>query len=316
MSTIDAAYEKLLDQYICWANSRADIRAVMIVGSRARQDHPADAWADLDIISFSRSPRQYFADSDWMAHFGTVWARASQHTAGGDPEWLVSYAGGLDVDFVFDDFRKIELQMRAMKWLNRLPALSRLIPAKTAAQMQHGRAMAAGVFARGVRVMLDKDGLLARMIGLVGPPPPYHPPSPRDFTGCIERYWLMAGKTAKKIGRGEIMTARSWMDGMYWSGLLPMIEWHAHATRGEDCDTWHAGRFIEEWADPRVRSCLLDTMPAADPLAVRHALLASTALFDWLAQETANHLNFVYPHETTQAVQDYIGSLLAQPVTG
>jgi aminoglycoside 6-adenylyltransferase len=310
MTTTDAAYENLLKQYVLWAANREDIRAVMVVGSRARRDHPADAWADLDIISFSRTPQKYFADTGWMAQFGTVWARASQHTAGGDPEWLVSYAGGLDVDFVFDDSRKIAQQTRALGWLKRLPALARLIPSKTTAQMQHGRAMAAAVFARGVRIELDKDDLLRQLTGLIGPPPPFHPPSQEDFSRCVERFWLMAGKTAKKVCRGEIIVARSWMDGMYWSGLLPMMEWHARATCGSGCDTWHAGRFIEEWADPRACASLAKALPAADPQSVRCALLASADLFDWLAQETAESWNFYYPKETSQAVRAYLGTLL------
>lgn len=38
---------------VVWAGGRADVRAVVVVGSRARSLHPADAWSDLDLILFS-----------------------------------------------------------------------------------------------------------------------------------------------------------------------------------------------------------------------------------------------------------------------
>jgi len=37
---------------------------------------------------------------------------------------------------------------------------------------------------------------------------------------------------------------------MYLKGLLrQMLEWHAHAMKGDWFDTWMRGRFLEEWAD-------------------------------------------------------------------
>ncbi|NLF78613.1 MAG: aminoglycoside 6-adenylyltransferase, partial [Chloroflexi bacterium] len=36
-----------------WASEESAIRAVLVVGSRARHaDHPADEWSDLDLMLF------------------------------------------------------------------------------------------------------------------------------------------------------------------------------------------------------------------------------------------------------------------------
>ncbi len=43
-------YEKIERNFISWAQTVEDIRAAFIVGSRARKDHPADEWSDMDII--------------------------------------------------------------------------------------------------------------------------------------------------------------------------------------------------------------------------------------------------------------------------
>ncbi|NLW09445.1 MAG: aminoglycoside 6-adenylyltransferase, partial [Firmicutes bacterium] len=50
-------YEELIEKFIQWAGTKADIRLSLIVGSRARCDHPADSWADLDIMTFTTNPK-------------------------------------------------------------------------------------------------------------------------------------------------------------------------------------------------------------------------------------------------------------------
>ncbi len=37
-----------------WARSRDDVRAVVVVGSQARTDAPADRWSDLDVAPLRR----------------------------------------------------------------------------------------------------------------------------------------------------------------------------------------------------------------------------------------------------------------------
>ena len=43
--------DELLQRFQAWAEQRADIRAALLVGSRARAERPADAWSDIDIFA-------------------------------------------------------------------------------------------------------------------------------------------------------------------------------------------------------------------------------------------------------------------------
>jgi aminoglycoside 6-adenylyltransferase len=74
-----------------------------------------------------------------------------------------------------------------------------------------------------------------------------------------------------------------------------MMEWHAHASRAEEVDTWMRGRFLEEWADGRA----VDSLPSAfahyDEADTWRALMATIELFRWLAVETADALGYPYP---------------------
>jgi aminoglycoside 6-adenylyltransferase len=76
--------------------------------------------------------------------------------------------------------------------------------------------------------------------------------------------------------------------------LLRKIEWHTRASRGWDVDTWHDGRFLETWADPRAVQGLRDAFAAYNAADVRRALLSSLALFGWLAGETVERLGYAY----------------------
>ena len=42
--------QQLENRVIAWAESQPDIRAIIVVGSRARRDSPADEWSDLDLV--------------------------------------------------------------------------------------------------------------------------------------------------------------------------------------------------------------------------------------------------------------------------
>jgi aminoglycoside 6-adenylyltransferase len=74
-----------------------------------------------------------------------------------------------------------------------------------------------------------------------------------------------------------------------------MIEWHARAAHGWDYGTWHDGRFLERWAEPRVLKGLPAVFAHYDEDDIRRGLLATMDLFRWLAQETAEQLRYPFP---------------------
>jgi aminoglycoside 6-adenylyltransferase len=77
--------------------------------------------------------------------------------------------------------------------------------------------------------------------------------------------------------------------------LLTMLEWHARALHGLEHDTWHDGRYIEEWADRHALAALPHTFGAYERADLRRALSATLELFNTLAQDTAARLCFAYP---------------------
>lgn len=259
------AYEQLIARFVRWAQSEENIRAAVVIGSLVRTDHPADEWADLDVIIVASDPTPYLSSPDWVATLGNPWLTFLEPTADGrNMERRVLYEGGLDVDF-------------AMVPLDLVLRLEREgFPPETL-----------DGFRRGARFLVDKDNL-KRILALVpSTTPKTQPPSQTEFNENVNNFWYHAVWTAKHLRRGELWWAKGGSDGHLKSLLRQMLEWHARALKGPGHDTWLRGRFLEEWADPRAVKELRSCFAHYEREDIWKALLATMDLFRWVAKETA-----------------------------
>lgn len=289
MSDVARSYTQLTENIVAWLQQEHDVRAAMIIGSRARTDHPADQWSDLDVLLFVRDPERYVASADWVAGFGPVWLAFAERTPDGRAwERRVLYAGGLDVDFA----------LSPAQWLEYIAAHG-LVPEIV------------DVIRRGVRVLVDKDNLLSGILHLPIPDAaPFQQPSSDQFADAISDFWYHSLWSAKHLRRGELWWAKSGCDGKLKGLLQQMLEWHAHALRGPAHDTWMRGRFLEEWADPRAVARLSGVYAHYDRQDIARALWATMELFRWVTVETAERWQYAYPAASDRAVTDLVRQVL------
>jgi aminoglycoside 6-adenylyltransferase len=312
MDQSTSAYERLIERFVRWAQDQRDIRAAFVIGSRARADHPADQWSDLDIIVVATDPERYLSSAGWLENIGTPWITFLERTATDDEmERRVLFEGGLDVDFALTSQRTIRQLARVLWVQRRVPQLLRLLPAGSHRRIMQQVAVFRDIVRRGMGVLLDRDGIVAGLTPLTAEAPPLHPPTQDEFLQAVSDFWYHAVWTAKKLGRGEVWVAKSCCDAyMKWL-LLQMIEWHAGAMNGWSYDTWHRGRFLERWADPRAVEGLRAAFAHYDADDVRRALLATMDLFGWLAMETAEQLGYPYPSPAEEHATEFVKDLFA-----
>jgi aminoglycoside 6-adenylyltransferase len=281
-------YDDIAQRFVRWAQAQPDLRAILVIGSRARTQTPADRWSDLDLILVTTAPHRYLNDTDWLAAVGPYWLTFTEPTAtGGLIERRVLFEDALDVDFV-------PLPLERFKEM-----LYQGIPAEVE-----------GVFARGFRFVLDKDDLAKQVRLSDAGPTTTPPPSEGEFLNLVNDFWYHAVWTAKKLLRGELWTSLGGHAYMRSRALLPMLAWHAKAQRGWDFDTWHGGRFLEKWADARAVEALPKVFAHHDQEDFTNSLFATMRLFGWLAQETAKSLEIAYPHEAERQVVRWVGQEL------
>lgn len=272
-------YEKMERDFTNWVQTVEDIRAAFIVGSRARNDHPADEWSDMDIIFFTSKQNYYLSNNEWLNNFGDICTSFVTTTAGGDPEYLTLFDGGWQVDFV----------IHTVDNLNQL-VKNKIIP---------------GNFYRGVKVLIDKDHIAQNIMPLYSQAPQGNPLSEDKFLQTVNMFWFIALYTAKQILRNELWVVKV-RDSNLKELLLQMIEWHEKTVNGIEYDTWHAGRFLCEWAGKETQEELQNSFGHFDRIDSWKALMATITLFKRLSHEISDKKKFSYPYELEKSVDQWI----------
>ncbi|CAN5738722.1 hypothetical protein BH20ACT14_BH20ACT14_17860 [soil metagenome] len=248
-----------------WARAREEVRALLVVGLQARADTPADRWSDLDLIFFIEDPKPYLEDASWVEEFGVPVVTFLEATLDGHWERRVLYETGEDVDFV-------------------------LFPASISERLETSKG-AAELLARGYRLLIDRAGIAETLERSAAMPRPSGP-TQHDFNELASDFWYHALWTAKKLRRGEVFTALDCLDGYMKARVVTLLGWHARSV-DPSVDTWHAGRFVERWADPGALAALEKAFAHYDVRDVARALWETIDLWQGLEEETASRLGFV-----------------------
>lgn len=258
----------------------------MMLGSRARVDPPADTFSDLDLALITTDPDRYLRDAGWLEHIDTPWLTFVEPQATGTGlERRALFERDLDVDFAILKHDEVQ-KMVTGGWPPEISA----------------------VLARGFEFILDKDGLGHSMRRDTFSPPRARLPTSDEFLSLCSDFLYHAMWAAKKLRRGELWVAKSSTDCYMKDQLLRMLTWHAHAKHGPGYDTWHKGRFLESWADPRVLDELHQAFAHYDEADIRRALSKTVELFRWVAKETAADLGYRYPDTADEHVTAWISA--------
>lgn len=284
--TMQIAYQKLEQHFAEWASQQPSIIAVIVVGSRARSDHAADDWSDLDLIVFTTAPDHYLHYAAWLDAFGTVVAAISSSFGQRDREWIALYK----------DSSKLDAAILAIDPILR-PTLQAMVDTFPYPD----------VLQRGVRVLVDKTGTSSQL----HLPEMHSLPQPNqaEFTDVLNQLSLTALKTAKFVRRGDIWRAKQLCDGTLKQHMLTLLEWHA-ALPPNSRDIWYDGRFLHEWADPQDLENVPESFAAFRPDDVQRALLATLQLCRRLALTIAAQLMLDYPAHVDHFIDQQIHWIL------
>ncbi len=301
MDDLPEPFRAVVARFVAWAESRPDIRAAQVVGSWERGEGDP-LWSDLDIEFFTTRPLAYRRSTDWIEaimplwmaapdDYGTLvkhwWARFADHWT-----WFVTLEGGIAVDFFVTHHRVLVWRTITRRLRGRPPA-------------DHGA------------ILLDKDGRLGRVGGV--PWKVSRPPAPPDadrFLWVVFQFWGAADRAVRKLGRGDLLEAKTITDMELKKHLFTMLEWHTAACTGWKVPIPYRRRFPERWADPRAAAALTQVYAHYDPADVARALRATCDLFGWLAPETAALLDQAFPAGQVARIDAWITAALARITAG
>lgn len=279
-------YDGIIHRFIEWGVQEDRLCAALLIGSQARDDHPADDCSDLDIIMVVHDTDYFIRSDQWLKEIGSFHISFVEATIDGGKERRVLFDGALDVDFV-------------------------ILPRENLDNHDFIRE-GGGILKRGYRVLIDKDGLTAVLSDLPSQMAPCTLLSEQDFINLVSDFWYHSVWTAKKVRRGELWTAISCADSYMKGRLLRIIECHAHAGNGLEYDTWYNGRFLEEWAEDWIVKKLARCFAQYEELDIKHALLNTMDLFRRVAVETSDRLSYAYPKEADEYASAWVKRILQE----
>ncbi|KNY25568.1 aminoglycoside 6-adenylyltransferase [Pseudobacteroides cellulosolvens] len=276
-------YQSILTGLIELSKLTDQIKTGIIIGSRSRTQHPADEYSDIDIIMLVDDIEHFIKSDEWLDSLGKYHISFSENTIANGKERRVVFDNALDADFLFlkaNDIDKIEKDKDFKE-----------------------------IIARSYCILFDKIGFddVLRRIALS--PEQYFLLSESEFVNIVNDFWFHSIWAAKKVLRGELWVAKNCVDNYMKNILLQMIELFTHAVNGSSYDTWHCGRFIEQWAEPWIVKEFPNIFAGYSANDIFRALSKSMDLFRKLSVKTAEKLNYIYPNEADMYAANFLESV-------
>lgn len=280
----DETYNKLFEKIKGLALTDDKIRAAVLFGSRARSKKPADAYSDYDFIFFVRNLNCFINTDGWLNGIGDFSISFTEPTAAGGYERRVFFDDACDIDFTFFDAKNAES-------ITNDPIIK-------------------SWYARGYRIIADKVQYTDIAKNAMLKQPKSADLTEKEFDNLAETFFFHVIWAQKKLLRGEIWAAKYCIDSYMKALLGKMLEYRIKAQSDDDFDTWHDGRFMDDWLTDADKESLNSSYGGYEKSSLEKALRNTLTMFSTASREVAEKLNFKYP----QKAEDYAVSELKRLV--
>ncbi len=275
--------DDLQGKIVEWAERQEDIRLVVLVGSRARQKHPASKYADLDLLIFTDKGDRYMEDKAWLNTFGKVFISIQGRTVGGDPEVMTVYEGYQGVDFVF-------------------------VPAELLGKLSEMEELP-DIFLKGYSIWLDKEAvgkkIDEKLTSGQARIKSFPPPSQSEYEHTVDSFLFSAYYVGRVYYQGDLWLAKARQSELNYV-VLKMMEWHARVKKGWALEVWHMGKYLQEWADGDIVAKVPGLFSDYDKQRSFTALLNAVDAFEQMASEVAQSLGYRHDPGKFEQVRTFI----------
>ncbi len=267
-----------------WAAERADVRAALLIGSRASPQGARDHLSDHDVVLFLEPESPLPERDTWLQTFGRpllVLRETTEHRGESVPTRLVQYRGGHRADFT----------------LSRIDLLQRIVEQDALPDW----------LGAGYRVLLDRDGVAERLPPASAMAYVPRPPTAGEYRAVVEEFWWETLYVAKHVGRGELLPARYSLETVLrFRCLIPMLEWYVQVERGWEQSLGVRGSGLRWLLEPGERTTLDRTYAGETLDGHRAALEAMMDLFARAAHGVARDRGFTYPGELERDTRELL----------
>ena len=262
------------------------IRAVIMNGSRANPNAPADIFQDYDIVYIVTDIASFKAEPTWIDRFGErMIMQLPEDMLDPPPSGDDGYAYLIQ----FADGNRIDLSLFPIARIGEMERDSQSI------------------------LLLDKDGVIE----------PFPPPSDRDylvqpptaklFADCCNEFWWVSTYVAKGLWREEITYAKAMQEQVVRPMLMKMLDWYIGIKTGFSVSPGKFGKYLQQYLEPELWDQLMASYAGADYNHNWDSLAQMCQLFRIVSRTVAEHSGFEYPQAEDQNVSTHIAHVQKLP---
>ena len=273
-----------LPAIVAFARGDERVRAVILNGSRARAGAVLDEFSDTDVAFVVDDLGAFSGDTAWHLAFGEQLVslpNAGQFEGHPVHNRLVLYNDGVKVDFLC--------------W----PAAV-MTPLAT-------RSPLPPFLDQGYEVLVDKDGLCARLAPPTGAAFVVTKPSESEFAELVNAFWWETTYVARNLARGDLLFARYNLDVVMKLQIVRRcLEWSVSMNRGWSYKAGLLGRGLHEHLDPATWKELEASYSGGAVAEQWQSLWRTCALFRRVATQVAAGLGHQYPTSLDENVTSHL----------
>jgi aminoglycoside 6-adenylyltransferase len=273
----------VISHILTWAESRPDIRAVILTSSRANPNATIDEFTDYDVIVVAKDIKPYIEDS-WLGYFGKV---------------LAVYHDPIEVRFGFERFIRVTQYEDGLKIDFTLWPVGLL---KKVAKMKE----LPDYIDDGYKVLLDKDRLTKGMKPPSGRAFVPKPPTEAEYHQFVEEFFSNAPYAVKYIRRGDLFPLKGMLNFMRYEKLCRMLEWKVEIDHEWSLKQGQYGKGLQKYLDKEIIEELTKTFEGKGDEAYWEELYNTIGLFRRTAKEVGDRLGYAYPEDIDSRVIKYL----------
>ncbi|WP_167954863.1 aminoglycoside 6-adenylyltransferase [Anaerosporobacter faecicola] len=276
MRTEKDIYELILD--IARKDDR--IVAVYMNGSRTNPNAPRDIFQDYDIVYVVGETGSFVKDKDWINQFGDImymqypdespfYPSDKEHRYG----WLMQ----------FKDGNRIDLTVQTLEYAKKHISDDKLC-----------------------NVLLDKENVLPIIEESTDSDYHVKRPTQEQFSACCNEFWWCSNNLAKGLWREEITYVQDMTNFVVRKQLERILAWKVGIVTDFSVSVGKSAKYMNRWLEKEIYENYLRTYFIADVEAAWKSIFIMCDLFDKMAIEVANDLEYSYNHEEAKMARTFL----------
>jgi aminoglycoside 6-adenylyltransferase len=274
----------VLGKLINWAESKPDIRAVILTSSRTKPNAKLDEFSDYDVIFVAEDIKPYREDESWLEEYGKI---------------LVVYRDPVEMRFGFERFINVTQYESGLKIDFTLWPVELLKHVVTMEKLPD-------YIDDGYKVLLDKEGLTRGMKA-----PSYKAfvpkkPTEEEYQAFVEEFFYDIPYAAKQIHRGDIFALKLTVYYMRDVKLCRLLEWKVEIEHKWSLKSGVSGKGLQKYLKPSLLKEWDTIHFGAITKNNWESLFKIIRLFGEVAREVGKELGYSYPEDWDKRMMDYV----------